>query len=205
MSGNYDYVVGVPPWGRKLPAMIEHLVRLSFNQCVLLAPFFHGLKAYSKVSDMVSRFYHPNFDDLVKFALSGSQYHGVACLYEFSRRADGLDALLEFWINKNELHDVFTMDTRESVPEKLVLYNGQKYFLPINPVWFLSYAFSGFKTVDVSKMSILGKIMPDKKSYGLVYDSQESLDKAKEHYSSMTVKKMLCCGQNFGWRHLRAV
>ena len=205
LKDHYDYVVGVPPWVRKLPAMINLLEFISKKQCVLLAPFFYGNKAYSKVANMVDEFYHPDFNDLVRFALSGSQHFGVPCVYEFRRDGNGLRYILAGWLKDNNLWEFFTPYYEESVPANLVLYEGQEYFLPINPVWFLPYVYSGFDPMDVGKLSIFGKINPKRKCYGLVYDSQSKLDKAREHYSSMTVRKMLSCGQNFGWRCLRAV
>lgn len=203
---HFDYVVGVPPWVRKLPEMLVHLTFLAEKKCVLLAPFFLGNSRYKKVEAMVNDFYTENLDSLVRFALAGSQHFGVPCVYEFkSHGAVGFSSLMVDWILLNDLGDYFTFDKDSSVPSKLVLLNGQEFFLPINPVWFLPYVYSGFKVRDVKGFDILGSFKAGRKCFGLAYGSQKKLDEARAHYSSIAVKKMLTCGQEFGWRHLRAV
>jgi len=204
LDGKYNYVVGVPPWVRKLPEMLLHLESLTLNKCVLLAPFFYGNRSYRKVEAIVAGFHVNDFDDLLKFALAGSQYFGVPCIYEFSHVGAGFDFILRHWIFGNSLENYFVFDKKDSVPDNLVLYSGQEFFLPINPTWFLPYVYGGFTKKDVSKMSILG-VMKSGNCYGLVYDSKEALGKAKDFYQSIVVKQVLVCGQNFGWAHLRAV
>ena len=201
----FDYIIGVPPWLKILPAMMKHIASLSSKKCVLLAPFWYGKKGWESVNPLVSDFLIKDLNHLARLALADFVYSSVSCFYEFRKDAVGLDSLLDDWVRKNELSNYFTFNTNESVPDNLVLYEGQKHFLPINPLWFYGFVKGGFRVDKVSSVSILGKNRQGKKSYGLVYDSDEAVDRAREHYTSLTVKKMLICGTNFGWFHLRAV
>ena len=185
--------------------MLIHLTGLATKKCVMVAPFFLGNSRYKRVEPLVKSICLPSFDDLVKSAFSGHHYWGAACIYEFGSSGEGLLPLMFKWIHNNDLHEYFIFDVKESVSNNLKLYSGQEFFLPVNPMWFFSYIYSGFKMSEVNKFSILGKVDPAKKSWGLVYSSQAELDKAREHYQSTKVKQVLCCGHNFGWKHLRAI
>jgi len=206
LTDTFDFVLGSPPWPRTLPLIIQHLTSLSRQKCILLVNFFWGNNNFKKVIPLVNSFYVSNFNALIKNAFSCSHYFSAPCPMEFSNNAIGFEPILREWIKENDLEDSFTFNQEDSVPNNLVLYSGQEYFLPINPVWHYPYLHgSGFSAFDVKKgkMSILGCLNPNKKRYGLVYSSKNDLERAREHYTSAKVKKMLVCGKNFGWKCLK--
>ena len=205
LEDTFDYVIGVPPWVKFLPDMLVHLASLANKKCVLLAPFWYGKRNYNKVNPLVSSFLIKDLDHLARLALADPIYFSASCFYEFRRDAVGLDVKLNDWIIANNLEHYFTFNPKESVPSNLVLYDKQPYFLPINPLWFYGFVKGGFTTDKIRKVTILGKFRDGKKCYGLVYNSSDEVEIARKHYMSVTVKKMLVCGTNFGWKHLRAI
>jgi len=207
IQDKFDFVLSSPPWLSSLPSVILKLVSLADKKCVLEVPFFAGMKKYKRVNSLVSAFNVLDLNDLVQSGLSNAKAFRVSCIEEFggSPSPEGLDSLVTKWVIENNLTDYFTLDVNKSVPKNLVLYTGQDYFLPINPLWHFPYTLGGFSIDKARDLSILGSIKSGRNNHGLVYHSKDDMEKAREHYSSVTVKKMLACGVNFGWRCLKAV